>query len=186
MRNNNNELVKRYSKALFDLALEQDKIDKIKEDLQAVRDVVNKNPGFLETISAPTINKHKAQIIVKEIFAKFKISLITKNFLSVVAIHGRMIILHEIIEEYNNRVSLHLGELTAEIVSAIALDKKQTEAIALSLENSLNKKIRIKQTVNSKILGGLIVKLGSTMIDNSLASKLDRIKKISKDAILGV
>ena len=184
------EVVKRYVKALYDLSLEQNKNTKIKEDLFLISELIKKNKEFKKIIFSPLVTPKKHQEILKLISKILKIDEITENFLFLLAFNKRLILLDKIISFYNEISSnFNLGkvdfniEISSESKDTVKIDlilpnkisKKDISDIKNKLKSDVEKKTKINFIEDKNIISGFIVKLGSTMIDFSTKSKLDKI-----------
>jgi F-type H+-transporting ATPase subunit delta len=180
---NKKELIKRYTKALFEQASESKQLDIIEIDLNQINQVIIDYKDLLKIVSSPLSHENKQKQIIKHVFSKIKITGTSLNFLYILAKHKRFNLLPEIIENFHDYYSKSKLEITAEVTSVTSLNMEQQDSISDALEKKLNKKVRIKYLIDKDIIGGLVIKLGSKMLDNSLVSKLQKIKQLSKEAI---
>ena len=105
---------------------------------------------------------------------------LTKNFIGLLARNRRLFVLREIIQSFLDLSASDRGNVTAEVISATPLNRSQLSAIANQLSRSSGKNAVVQSRVDKDLLGGLIVKMGSRMVDNSLRSKLERMKLVLK------
>ena len=110
-----------------------------------------------------------------------KASELTRNFVGLVAANRRLFALRAMIKAYLNELAARRGEVTAEVASAIKLTKKQTDAIAKGLKQAVGAKVAVNVEVDPSLIGGLVVKVGSRMVDNSLRTKLNNLKIAMKE-----
>jgi len=110
-----------------------------------------------------------------------KLSATTSNTLALLASKRRLFVLPHLVRVLQDRLAEERGEVTADVTTAKALTKAQTEALAKTLKAQVGKSIIIKETVDESIIGGLIVKVGSKMIDTSIASKLNALQNTMKE-----
>jgi F-type H+-transporting ATPase subunit delta len=178
-----NELVSRYAKALFDLAREQDSLGQAEKEVLTLQTLLSTSEDALRMLNNPLLSRAEQAQAVSAILKHIGITQLVKNFCLVLAENRRLPLLPAVIDQFLTLLSENRGEITAEVISAIALQEQQLTAIKSSLKESLRHDIRLKSSVDASILGGLIVKIGSTMVDDSLASKLERLKLLSINAV---
>ena len=169
------EVVQRYVKALNALSTEQNKSSKIKKDFSIISDLLEKNKEFKRIILSPVISPKKHQELLKSISKTLKIEKITENFLFILAFNKRLILLEKIIEIYNEVSSKDKNIIKIDVISPEKISEKDISSIEKKLKSDVKKKIKINFVKDKKIISGFIVKLGSTMIDLSIKSKLDKI-----------
>ena len=169
------EVVKRYVKALHSLSLEQNKDIKIKEDLSLISELIEKNKEFKKIIFSPLITPKKYQEILKLISQTLKIDQITENFLFLLAFNKRLILLEKIIGFYNEVSSESKDTIKIDLILPNKISQKDISDIKNKLKPDVNKRTKINFIEDKNIISGFIVKLGSTMIDFSIKSKLDKI-----------
>jgi len=169
------EVVQRYVKALYSLSLEQNKDIKIKEDLSLISELIEKNKEFKEIIFSPLITPKKHQEILKLISQTLKIDQITENFLFLLAFNKRLILLEKIIGFYNEVSSESKDTIKIDLILPNKISQKDISDIKNKLKPDVNKRTKINFIEDKNIISGFIVKLGSTMIDFSIKSKLDKI-----------
>ena len=169
------EVVQRYVKALHDLSLEQNKDTKIKEDLSSINELIEKNKDFKKIIFSPLVTPKKHQEILKLISQTLKMDQITENFLFLLAFNKRLILLEKILEFYNEISSKEKDTTKIDVILPNKISKEDISNIENKLKSSVKKKTKINFIKDKNIISGFIVKLGSTMIDFSMKSKLDKI-----------
>ncbi|MFN7039497.1 MAG: ATP synthase F1 subunit delta [Alphaproteobacteria bacterium] len=176
------EIVKRYAKAFFSIA-EKENITNIEQDLKILQDLSKDNSSFNKLISLRNL-KSKTQIILLDNILKTKqFSNTTKNFCFFLVKNKRLYALPYIIEEFFNLLADKKGEMKAEVTSAEKLTAQQVMSITTSLEALYKKKINLNLIIDEEILGGLIIKINSKMLDNSFRSQLQKLKNVTREAI---
>jgi len=166
-------VAKTYAKTLFTIANNQNLIDKIADEIEFFRQNFSNN--LAHELKNPVISKSDMQKIINEVTKKFNFSKITSNFFSSVVKNRRLNLMPEIHQEFNRLVMEYKKILEVEIIS---INMVNLDNIKKLLEKSYpDKKILIKNTVSPKILGGLQIKIGSKIIDASIKSQLEQIKK---------
>ena len=169
------EVVNRYVKALYELSIEQNKGTKIKKDFFLIRELMEKNKEFKKIIFSPLVTSKKHQEILKLISKALKMDQITENFLFLLAFNKRLILLKKIIEFYNEISSESKDTVKIDLILPNKISKKDISDIKNKLKSDVKKKTKINFIEDKNIISGFIVKLGSTMIDFSIKSKLDKI-----------
>ena len=169
------KVVQRYVKALHALSLEQNKDIKIKNDLSLIGKLIEKNKEFKKIIFSPLVTPKKHQEILKIISNTLKMDQITENFLFLLAFNKRLILLEKILEFYNEISSKEKDITNIDIILPNKISKKEISSIQNKLKSEVKKKTKINFIEDKNIISGFVVKLGSTMIDFSIKSKLDKI-----------
>lgn len=167
---------KRYAKALFDIALEKNQVEKFYEEIKLIKEVISANPDLLKIIDHPHINKEKKFEIFKNSF-KDSLSEDTLGFLFVIFKKNRDTDLVSILDTYIQLSLNHLGITEAFVSSAIPLSDDKITNIKSKLEIKLNKKVNMNCIVDKSIIGGLVVMVDGIVIDGSVKFKLESMKK---------
>lgn len=173
-------LAQRYALALFDLADEQGALDAVAVDLKGLRAMIADSDGFRRFIKSPVMSRSDQAKGIGAIADRAGLSTLTRKFLGLVAANRRLFSLPGMISGYLDLLAKRRGEVTAEVVSAAALSDGQTAAVVASLKQAVGRAVALTAKVDPSILGGLIVKVGSRMVDSSLKSKLQRLKLVMK------
>ena len=160
---------------MHSLGLEQNKSSKIKEDLSTITELIEKNKEFKKIIFSPLVNQKKHQELLKLISKKLKIDQITENFLFLLAFNKRLILIEKIIQFYDEISSESKDIVKIDVILPDKISKEDSIKIEKKLKSDVKKRIKINFIKNKNIISGFIVKLGSTMIDFSMKSKLDKI-----------
>ena len=176
------ELAERYAQALFDLALADNAADAVERELSQLRDAIVESADLRRLIESPVIGADDKERALGAVLQKSGASQLTRNFLGVVARNRRLFVLPNIIAAYLTIAANHRGEVTAQVISAQPLDEGQVARLRDQIKASVGRDINLDAEVDSGLLGGLIVKVGSRMIDSSLRTKLTRLQSIMKEA----
>jgi F-type H+-transporting ATPase subunit delta len=172
----------RYAEALFDLASDASALDGVEADLKALSAAAAGSEDFRSFLTSPVYNADQKARAIAAIAEKVGVSGLTKNFLGVVAANRRLFALKDIVAAFDRRLAEYRGEVAAEAVSAAALNDDQTRRLRGEIEGVVGKAVNLTVKVDPDLLGGLIVKVGSKMIDSSLRTKLNRMKSVMKEA----
>ncbi len=176
------ELTGRYAVALFDLADEGKALDAVAEDLMALQQALDGSEDMTRLVHSPVLDRDEQWKAMSALLDKMKANDLTKKFLGLVTANRRLFVLSGIIRAYLEELASHRGEVTADVVSAHPLTDSQVKALEDSLKKALGGKVAIAPRVDPSILGGLIVKVGSRMIDSSLRTQLQKLKFAMKGA----
>lgn len=168
-------LSERYARALFDLAVQNKALDGVSQSLATLKAAHDESEDLRSVTSNPMIGRKAAANAIGAVAGHLKLDGLTNNFLQVLAGNSRLSALPAIITAFNALAANHRGEVTAQVTTAHPLDAAQTKALAAKLKAKMGKDVAIEASTNPDILGGLIVKIGSQMIDNSISTKLNTL-----------
>ena len=167
---------KRYSLALYELAEEAKKVSKIEENSLTTLNLISKNYDFNNFVKDPTIDQDTLINVINKISENFQLEILFKNFLNFLIIKRRFFYIEKILKNFLEICSEKRGELKAEIKSAKLLNESEIEKITDELSKNFKSKIRLNYKYDESLIGGLVVKVGSTMIDTSIKNKLQQIE----------
>jgi F-type H+-transporting ATPase subunit delta len=168
-------LAGRYATALFELARDEGQLESVGASLAVVRDALRDSADFQALTSSPLIGRDDAVNAIRATAGSMKLDPITANFLGVLAQNRRLGQLANVIRAFNLLAADHRGETTAEVKSAHPLNDDQIAALKSNLKTRLGRDVAVDLTVDPTILGGLVVKVGSQMIDDSIRTKLNTL-----------
>lgn len=172
-----------YSEALFEFALEADKIDSIMEDFQLVRDSFVTTKEFFELYQSPKLSTEERKAIINEVF-RDGISTELKNFLSILLDKQRAGSVLDIHEAFMKRVDVHKGIVEATVKSAAPLGDRIEKELTRKLEEMTHREIRLRTLVDPELIGGLYIKVGDQVLDGSMKNRLEHIKESLKHIIV--
>ena len=173
-------LAGRYASALFDLARDQRQIETVSSSLEALAQALLDSRDFAELIASPLVSREQAGQAFAALAPQLGLDPLTSNFLGVIARNGRKGELRAIVRAFRRLAAEHRGETIAEVVTARALNDDQIAALKQQLRARAGRDVNIDTSVNPDILGGIVVKLGSEMIDASIRTKLNRLASAMK------
>ena len=173
-------LAGRYATALFQLARDERQLEAVGGSLAALKEALGESDAFRELTTSPLIGRDDAVKGVGAIAAAMKLDPTTSNFLGVLAQNRRLPQLPAAIRAFNQLAARHRGETNAEVTSARPLDDEQLAALKASLKARLGRDVAVDLSVDPAILGGLVVKVGSQMIDGSIRTKLNTLAHAMK------
>ncbi len=170
----------RYALALFELANEQKKLETVGRDLAAVSLALGESEDFRALTTSPLVGREEAVKAVAATAGAMQLDGTTANFLGVLARNRRLAQLPGVIRAFTLLSARHRGEITAEVISAHQLDAGQVDAIKQNLRTRMGRDIAVDLHVDPAILGGLVVRIGSQMIDGSIRTKLNTLAQAMK------
>jgi len=169
-------LAARYASALYDLADESGAINAVASDLNELTKIIDDSEDFARFIKSPVISREDQSNCIAVVAAKANLSAITQKFLGLVATNRRLFALPDMIKAFQGILAARRGQLTASVTAAAELTDAQQKTLAESLKTEIGATVAVTTKVDPTILGGLIVSVGSRMVDSSLKSKLQRLK----------
>ena len=171
----------RYAAALFDLAVEAKALPALERDIDAVDAALAASADLRDLIASPLYTREDQARAVAAVAAKMKLSPLVANTLALMAAKRRLFVLPQLVATVRARIADHKGEVTAEVTSATALTPAQAKELAATLKARVGKDVKLKTAVDETLIGGLVVKLGSTMIDTSIRSRLAALQNAMKE-----
>jgi F-type H+-transporting ATPase subunit delta len=171
----------RYALALFGLAKEEKSLVALEADVTSLRDALAGSPDFVSLIASPMISRDDQGRAIKAIADKMSLNTLTANTLSLMAGNRRLFVLPQLLADMANRIAEEKGEVTAEVTSATALTAEQSKRLIATLKSRVGKTVKLNTTVDESLIGGLVVKLGSMMIDTSVKAKLAALQNAMKE-----
>ena len=166
-----------YSQALFELSTEENSIIEVENQVLSMLELINKSSDFNDLIKDPT-NKIEDQLkVINAISNQFKLNQLLKKFLSFVVSKRRFFYIEKILKDFISICSGSRGEIQAELTAAKNLDENEINKIKDDLASNYGSNIKLNYKNDPSLIGGLIIKVGSTMIDTSIKNKLQQIEK---------
>ena len=176
----NGAIADRYSAALFELADQHTALDAVAADLKSLKAMTAESVDLRRLLRSPVVSRKDQQKAVRVLAEKAGFNGLTLKFLGLVAQNRRLFALDGVIEAYLSRLAAKRGEVTAQVASAVALTETQVGAISAALKKVVGSNVTLDLTVDSNLLGGLVVKVGSRMVDGSLKTKLQHLQLAMK------
>ncbi len=166
-----------YALALHELSKENAELDKVEIAMKSLKQLLNTSSDFKEMILSPTVSKEDKKNVVLAIANQNNFSETLKKFLGFVAIKNRLFFLNKIIESFLNLVSNSKGELTAKLVTSKKLSTQEQSNIKNELSKDFKSPLNIDFKYDPDLIAGLIIQVGSVMIDTSIKTKLKKLEK---------
>ena len=171
----------RYANALFELALEEKALEKIEQDLNRFNQALDAVDDLRRLVRSPVFSAEEQEHAIAAILDKMQIEGLSANFLKLIARNRRLFAAPDMIKAFRLALARHRGQTSAEVTSAVKLEDGQVRALQAALKAALRKDVQLDQKVDATLLGGLIVKVGSRMVDLSLRTKLNSLKHAMKE-----
>lgn len=174
-------LAGRYAVALFEIAEEEKSLDRVADELNGLASLLNDNEDLQQITTSPIITLANQSAAMAALVKAGSFSKTVENFIGVVTNNRRLDQLNNIINEFNRMLSHHRGEVNASVVTAYKLDKKQLDALSKKLKSMVGSDVNVETEVDETLLGGMVVRVGSRMIDSSLKTKLANLEATMKE-----
>ena len=173
-------LAGRYASALLELAEEKKALDAVAEDFRSLQGLLDESEDLQRLIHSPIYGSEEQTKAMLAVLDKAGADDLTKRFIWVVAENRRLFALSDMISAYLSELARRRGEITAEVTAARELSDAQKDKLVESLKKAAGAKVQVDVKVDPSLLGGLIVKVGSRMIDGSLKTKLSKLQVVMK------
>ncbi len=170
----------RYATALFELADSQGLLDQVASDLTTLKTMTHESEDFRRLLGSPVLSREEQGKAVSALSKAAGFSIPTTNFLGLAAKNRRLFALLGVIDAYLGRLAARRGEISAKVASAVPLSQAQIDALTTTIKTAFGGNVAIDVTVDPGLLGGLVVKVGSRMVDSSLRTKLQHLKLAMK------
>lgn len=174
-------IAQRYATALFEISKEADAIAALQTDVDALDAALGESADFREVIGSPVYSREQQGKAIGALAGKMGLGAMTSNTLQLMASKRRLFTLPQLVAQLRVLIARERGEIRAEVVSAKPLSDAQRKKLAAALKASAGKDVRIDETVDESLIGGLVVKLGSKMIDTSIRARLDALQNTMKE-----
>lgn len=171
----------RYATALYEIAAEAKRLAPIETDLDTLALALNDSSDLRDLVNSPIYPRDQQGAAMQAICAKMELGTEVSSTVALMASNRRLPELAGTIAGFKALAAAERGEITADISSATKLSAEQRKALAATLSKSLGKKITMNETVDPSLIGGLIVKVGSVMVDSSIKSKLSQLQNAMKE-----
>jgi F-type H+-transporting ATPase subunit delta len=171
----------RYATALFDLARDSDAIDAVKADLDRFNALIAESPDLLRLVRSPVFSADEQLQALSAVLQRAGIGGLAEKFLKLVASNRRLFAVRDMVKAFRALVAEHKGEATAEVTVAEQLKDEHVAALRAALKAVSGKDVDLAVKIDPAILGGLVVKVGSRMVDTSLRTKLNAIRHAMKE-----
>ncbi len=173
-------LAGRYAAALFEIAEERRVLDEVASDLRQLRAMLAASVDLMRLVRSPVLSRLEQGRAVAALAVRADLSALVRDFLAVVAKNRRLFAVPAMIEAYLATLAARRGEVTASVTAAQPLNERQLEALSENLRRTVGRRVSVDVRVDPRLIGGLIVKVGSRMVDGSVENKLRRLQLAMK------
>ena len=171
----------RYATAVFDLAKEGKELDKLEANLDELSAALATSPDLRDLIQSPVYSRDAQSNAISAVAAKMGLTQTVQNVLALMASKRRLFVLPHMVTRLRELIAEEKGEVTADVSSAVKLSAAQSKKLAETLKARIGTDVKINATVDEALIGGLVVKVGSKMIDTSIRSKLNSLQNAMKE-----
>ena len=171
----------RYATAIFEIAQENKNLDSLETSINDLATALGESAELRSLIESPLVSRSDQESAIAAIAKKMNLNEVLAKSLSLMAQKRRLFVVPQLISALREQIAQERGEVTAEVTSAKALTKTQSENLASTLKERVGKTVTINSVVDESLIGGLIVKVGSKMIDTSIRSKLNSLQNAMKE-----
>jgi F-type H+-transporting ATPase subunit delta len=166
----------RYARALFELARDRSALDAVAGDLDRLAAMLDDSADLVRLVRSPVLSRSEQGRAMAAVAERAEFETLTRNFLGLIAQNRRLFALAGMIRDFRRLLASHRGEISGEVFSAHPLNDAQLESIRSQLAKAMGQEVSVTAKVDASLLGGLVVKVGSRMVDSSLKTKLQNIR----------
>lgn len=174
-------IAERYATAIFEIAKESKSLPKLESNIADLVAALDSSEELREVIASPVLSRAEQGKVMAALAKKMKLEPAMGNGLAVMAGKRRLFVLPQLLTRLSDMIAEDKGEVTAQVTSAKALTKTQADKLAKTLKARVGKDVKINATVDETLIGGLVVKVGSKMIDTSIRSRLNSLQNAMKE-----
>jgi F-type H+-transporting ATPase subunit delta len=174
-------LAGRYATALFELAEERDALDAVAADLRDLEGLLGESPVLARLVRSPVISRANQGQAMASVLEKGGAGDLTRRFIGLLAEKRRLFALAAIIRAFRAKLAVHRGEITAEVTSAQPLRAEQLAAVTAAIKDSVGRDVAVDVKIDETLIGGLVVRVGSRMLDGSIRTKLQNLQLAMKE-----
>ena len=171
----------RYARAIFDLVLESDEVSELATNVESLSEALGNSQELRDLIASPLYTRDDQKAAIVAIGIKMKLLANLTNTLALMASKRRLFVMDSFLRQLKFLVAEHKGEITADVVSAKSFTQGQSDKLAKAIKERVGKEIKINASVDESIIGGIVIKVGSKMIDTSIRSKLNSLQTVMKE-----
>ena len=176
------EISQRYALALYELSKENDLTQEFESNILNFLKIYKSNQDLVNFIKNPTNTIESQKIVFEKILNNLKLNKLMKNFFLILIIKKRIFFIDKIFDEFLKLISTKRGEISANLISSKKIDKENLLNIEKEISTSLNRSIKMNYKLDENLIGGIIIQIGSLMIDTSIKNKLQKYKKLMLEA----
>ena len=174
-------LAGRYAGALYALAIDSNKVDSIHDELGRLSDLIDESQDLRKLLESPILSREEQKRAITTVMEKAGADALTVKFLGTLASNGRLSALPRVIQAFQQEHARRRGQVSAEVISAVALDDNRKVVVEKTVARLAGSdKVSLSMRVDPSLIGGLVVRIGSRMIDTSIKTKLSRLESAMK------
>jgi len=170
-------IAERYATALYELADEAKALDAVAQDLKDLREMLKASDELSRFVRSPLIDRDDQTAGILAVAAQAQVGDLTRRFLGVIGKNRRLFALAAIVDAFLRELAARRGEITASVTSAAPLTDEQVAAVTDALRQAVGGKVVVEQSVDQGLIGGLVVRVGSRMVDTSIRTQLQRMQR---------
>lgn len=174
-------IASRYAIALFELAKETSALSTLESDADALSEALSASADLRDVIASPMYAREDQEAAIGVVADRMGLAPLTANTLRLMASKRRLFVLPQLVARLRDLISAEKGEVTAEVTSATPLTAEQAATLSDAIKARVGKTVKLKAAVDETLIGGLVVKVGSTMIDTSIRAKLASLQNAMKE-----
>ena len=171
------EISQRYALALYELSKESNKTDEFTTNIISFIKVFNSNENLRNFVKDPTYSSEDQKKVFEKVLNIMNLNKIVKNFFTLLIIKKRIFFIDKIIDEFLKIISFKKGEISAKLISSKKIDEKTLLEIEKEISENMKGSIKLNYKIDESLIGGIVLQVGSLMIDTSIKSKLQKYKK---------
>ena len=175
-------VAERYAASLFELARDEKALDEVGADLDAFAALLDQSPDLARLVRSPVIAAADQTRALSAVLDRAGMGVLTGNFLKLVARNRRLFAIGDMIRSFRQMLAKERGEIAASVTSAEPLTEAQVQALRAALKDAMGKDVTLDRKIDAALIGGLVVQVGSRMIDTSIRTKLNAMKFAMKEA----
>jgi len=172
----------RYASALFDLAREENQLESVERDVETLRALLDESADLRRLIKSPVFSATEQSNALSAVMERAGVTGLVANFMRVVARNRRLFVAPDMLKAFGKLLAAHRGEVVADVTSAEPLSESQIETLRQALQEKVGGTVKLETHVDPALIGGLIVRLGSQMIDTSVRTRLTGLRVAMKEA----
>ncbi len=174
-------IAERYATAIFEISKENNSLTSLEQNITDLATALNDSSDLRDMISSPVLTRADQGAAIAAVGKSMNLDTVLQNGLGLMAEKRRLFVMPQLLAQLRTMIAEDKGEVTAEVTSAKELTKAQSDKLAKTLKANVGKDVNIQTTVDESLIGGLVVKVGSKMIDTSIRSKLNSLQNAMKE-----
>ena len=168
--------------ALFELSKENNQTEEFIANINSFKKIYTSNKEFRNFIENPTYSGENQKIVFDKIFSIMNLNQLVKNFFLTLILKKRIFFVEQIIEEFLKLISQKRGEISGILISSKKIEDKTITEIEKAITSNIKHSIKLKTKIDESLIGGIVIQIGSLMIDTSIKDKLQKYKKLMSEA----